>query len=316
MLMPVYADVTELVGRTPLVELARFGAHLPVRLLVKLESANPGGSVKDRIALAMIEAAEQSGQLQPGGTIIEPTSGNTGIGLALIAAAKGYRAVFTMPDSISVERRKILAAYGAQLVLTPRAEGMRGAINTATDLADRNEWFMPQQFENKANPEVHRRTTAEEIWTDTGGAVDVLVSGIGTGGTVTGVGGVLKERKPAVHVVAVEPAESPVLSGGAPSPHPIQGIGAGFVPGVLDTSIYDEVVQVTAPQAVDATRKLARSEGILAGISSGAALHAAEQVSRRPELAGKTVVVVLPDTGERYLTTDLFELPESETVIP
>ena len=313
--MPIYADVTELVGRTPLVELARFGAHLPVRLLAKLESANPGGSVKDRIALAMIEAAEQSGQLQPGGTIIEPTSGNTGIGLALIAAAKGYRAVFTMPDSMSAERRKILAAYGAQLVLTPRAEGMRGAINTATDLADRNGWFMPQQFENKANPEVHRRTTAEEIWTDTGGEADVLVSGIGTGGTVTGVGRVLKERTPAVHVVAVEPAESPVLSGGAPSPHPIQGIGAGFVPGVLDTSIYDEVVQVTAPQAVEATRKLARSEGILAGISLGAALHAAEQVSRRPELAGKTVVVVLPDTGERYLTTDLFELPESETVV-
>ncbi len=305
--MPVHPDVTALIGRTPLVELSRFGEGLGARLVAKLESANPGGSVKDRIALAMVEAALRSGDLAPDGTVVEPTSGNTGIGLAMVAAAKGLSAVFTMPESMSVERRRILAAYGARIELTPRELGMKGAIAKAEELVAANGWFMPQQFENEANPEIHRRTTAEEIWADTDGAVDALVSGVGTGGTVTGAGQVLKERKPGVHVVAVEPVESPVLSGGEPAPHPIQGIGAGFVPGVLATDVYDEVITVDARSAADATRRLARTEGILAGISSGAALVAGEELARRDELAGKLVVVVLPDTGERYLSTDLFE---------
>jgi len=305
--MPVHPDVTALIGRTPLVELSRYGEGLGGRLVAKLESANPGGSVKDRIALSMIEAAERSGQLQPGGTIVEPTSGNTGIGLAMVAAAKGYGAVFTMPESMSVERRRILAAYGARIELTPRELGMKGAIAKAEELADQNGWFMPQQFENPANPEIHRRTTAEELWADTEGNIDALVSGVGTGGTVTGAGEVLKQRKPGIHVVAVEPAESPVLSGGEPSPHPIQGLGAGFVPAILDTDVYDEVIRVDARTAAAATRRLARTEGILGGISSGAALAAGEELARRDEFAGKVVVVVLPDTGERYLSTDLFE---------
>ncbi len=305
--MPVHPDVTALIGGTPLVELSRYGEGLGARLVAKLESANPGGSVKDRIALAMVEAALSSGDLPAGGTIVEPTSGNTGIGLAMVAAAKGLGAVFTMPESMSVERRRILAAYGARIELTPRELGMKGAIAKAEELATENGWFMPQQFENEANPEIHRRTTAEEIWADTDGAVDALVSGVGTGGTVTGAGQVLKERKPGVYVVAVEPVESPVLSGGDPAPHPIQGIGAGFVPGILATDAYDEVIKVDARTSADATRRLARTEGILAGISSGAALAAAEELARRDDFAGKLVVVVLPDTGERYLSTDLFE---------
>jgi len=305
--MALHPDITALIGRTPLVELRRYGQGVPGRLVAKLESANPGGSVKDRIALAMVEAAERDGRLPEGGTIVEPTSGNTGIGLAMVAAAKGYDAVFTMPESMSLERRKLLTAYGARIELTPRELGMKGAIARAAELVEEHGWFMPQQFENPANPEVHRRTTAEEVWADTGGDLDAFVSGIGTGGTITGVGAVLKERRPSVLVVAVEPEESAVLSGEEPAPHPIQGIGAGFVPDVLDTEVYDEIIRVDARSAAEATRRLARTEGILAGISSGAALHAAEQVARRPELEGKVVVVVLPDTGERYLSTDLFE---------
>jgi cysteine synthase A len=289
-----------------LVELSRFGADLPVRLLAKLESANPAGSVKDRIALAMVEAAEAAGTLSPGAHIVEPTSGNTGVGLAMVAAAKGYRVTFTMPESMSVERRALLAAYGADLVLTPAAQGMAGAVVAAKELAEREGWHLPSQFDNPANPEVHRRTTAQEIWDDTDGTVDVLVAGVGTGGTVTGVGQVLKGKKPSITVVAVEPSESPVLSGGAPAGHGIQGIGAGFVPTVLDTGIYDEVRQVAVDEARAAARRLARVEGILAGVSSGAALHAASVVSGLARHRGAVVVVVLPDTGERYLSTPLF----------
>jgi cysteine synthase len=307
--MSIHPNVLSLIGRTPLVELRRFGEDLPVRLVAKLESANPGGSVKDRIAVSMIEAAEAAGQLKPGVEIIEPTSGNTGIGLALVAAAKGYRLTLTMPESMSLERRALLAAYGAQLVLTPAAEGMRGAVARATELAKQPATFMPQQFENPANPDVHRRTTAQEVWEDTNGEVDIFVAGIGTGGTVTGVSEVLRGKKPGVHIVAVEPAESPVLSGGPPGPHGIQGIGAGFVPGVLDTAAYDEIVQVDVAQARAAARRLARTEGILVGVSSGAALHAATVVAGRPGNAGKLAVVVLPDTGERYLSTPLFADP-------
>ena len=304
--MPIYPSVLSLIGRTPLVELSRFGADLPVRLLAKLESANPAGSVKDRIALAMVEAAEEDGRLSPGDHLVEPTSGNTGVGLAMVAAAKGYRVTFTMPESMSVERRALLAAYGAELVLTPAAQGMAGAIAAARELAEREGWYLPAQFENPANPEVHRRTTAQEIFQDTAGEVDVFVAGVGTGGTVTGVGQVLKDKKPGITVVAVEPAESPVLSGGAAGPHGIQGIGAGFVPAVLDTGVYDRIQQVTVDQARAAARRLARSEGILAGVSSGAALHAATVVATLPEHRGAVVVVILPDTGERYLSTPLF----------
>jgi len=304
--VPIYPSVLSLIGRTPLVELSRFGADLPVRLLAKLESANPAGSVKDRIALAMVEAAEENGRLVPGDHLVEPTSGNTGVGLAMVAAAKGYRVTFTMPESMSVERRALLAAYGAELVLTPAAQGMAGAIAAARELAEREGWYLPAQFENPANPEVHRRTTAQEIFQDTAGEVDVFVAGVGTGGTVTGVGQVLKDKKPGITVVAVEPAESPVLSGGAAGPHGIQGIGAGFVPAVLDTGVYDRIQQVTVDQARAAARRLARSEGILAGVSSGAALHAATVVATLPEHRGAVVVVILPDTGERYLSTPLF----------
>jgi cysteine synthase A len=305
--MPIHTRITDLIGATPLVELSRLASDLDARVVAKLESENPAGSVKDRIALAMVEAAERDGRLQPGGTLVEPTSGNTGIGLAMVAAAKGYRAVVVMPDSMSVERRRLLTAYGAELHLTPRAEGMKGAIATAERLAAENGWFMPQQFANEANVEIHRATTAEEIWADTDGHVDVLVSGVGTGGTVTGAGRRLKELNPALHVVAVEPADSAVLSGGEPAPHPIQGLGAGFVPDILDTDVYDEVITVEAADAAAVTRRLAREEGILAGISSGAATWAALQVAARPEHRGQIVVVVLPDTGERYLSTDLFE---------
>ena len=302
----IYNDVTELIGRTPMVRLSRFAPDAPARLLAKLESANPGGSVKDRIAVAMIHAAETGGRLTAGGQIVEATSGNTGIGLAVVAAARGYRLTLTMPESMSAERRALLAAYGAELVLTPAGEGMAGAVRRARQIADEQRAFLPSQFDNPANPQVHRRITAHEIWNDTGGDVDVFVAGVGTGGTITGVGRTLKEKNPAVRVVAVEPAESPVLSGGTAGPHGIQGIGAGFVPGVLDPTVYDDVVRVDVEQARAAARRLARTEGILAGVSSGAALHAAATVARRAQHAGQTVVVVLPDTGERYLSTPLF----------
>jgi len=306
-------SITELIGRTPLVRLNRISDESGAEVLGKLESFNPGGSVKDRIGLAMIEAAEREGRIAPGKTtIIEPTSGNTGIALAMVAAARGYDMVLTMPDTMSVERRTILKAFGARLVLTPGADGMRGAVAKALELAAEGaDAFVPQQFENPANPEVHRLTTAAEIWADTGGEVDAFVAGVGTGGTLTGVGEVLKERRPGVLVVAVEPAASPVLSGGAPGPHKLQGIGAGFVPKVLDTEVYDEIVKVSADDAFATARDLARQEGVLVGISAGANVWAAGQVARRPELKGKVVVTVLCDTGERYLSTPLFaDLPE------
>jgi cysteine synthase A len=307
----IHPSVLGLIGRTPLVELSRFGAGLPARIVAKLESANPGGSVKDRIALAMVEAAETSGALPPGGHIVEPTSGNTGIGLAMVAAAKGYRLTLTMPETMSVERRQLLAAYGAELVLTPGPAGMAGAIAAAAALADEHGWFLPQQFTNVANPEAHRLTTALEIWSDTAGAVDVFVAGVGTGGTITGVGQVLKAHarrggRSGIHVVAVEPLESAVLSGGEKGPHGIQGIGAGFVPAILDTSVYDEIVCVDVEQARTAARRLATTEGILAGVSGGAALHAAALLAAKAARAGQLIVVILPDTGERYLSTPLF----------
>ncbi len=300
----VAKDITGLIGDTPLVELHAFGSN--ARLLAKLESFNPGGSVKDRIGLSMIAAAERDGRLHPGDTIIEATSGNTGIALAMVSAVRGYRLVLVMPESFSVERRSIMAAYGAEFVLTPAKEGMRGAIARADALAAEQKAFVPRQFRNPANPAVHRETTGEEIWEATGGQIDALVSGVGTGGTVTGAGGLLKQRKPAIHIAAVEPAASPVLSGGTHSPHPLQGIGAGFIPEILDRSVLDEVLQVQTADALEAARRLARKEGILAGPSSGAAAHAASVLAARPEFAGKTVVVVLPDTGERYISTGLF----------
>jgi cysteine synthase len=305
--VPVADSVTELIGRTPLVRL-KIAQGTGAEVLGKLEAMNPAGSVKDRIGLAMIEAAESAGRLRPGRTVIvEPTSGNTGIALACVCAAKGYRLVLTMPETMSMERRSLLRAYGAELVLTPGADGMRGAIETATRIAAETEdSFVPQQFDNPANPEVHRLTTAEEIWTDAEGRVDVLVAAVGTGGSITGVGEVLRERRPGLRCVAVEPVDSPVLSGGAPGPHKIQGIGAGFVPSVLDTEIYDEVLTCTAEDAFAVARRLAREEGLLLGISSGANVWAALEVARRPESEGKTIVTFLCDTGERYLTTPLF----------
>jgi len=308
------ASITELIGRTPLVRLNRISDETGAEVLGKLESLNPGGSVKDRIGLAMIEAAERDGLIAPGKTtIIEPTSGNTGVALAMVAAARGYDMVLTMPDTMSVERRALLKAYGARLVLTPGSEGMSGAVNRAVEMArGREDAFVPQQFENPANPEVHRLTTAEEIWDDTGGEVDAFVVGVGTGGTLTGVGAVLKERRPGVLVVAVEPSDSPVLSGKPAGPHRIQGIGAGFVPEVLDTGVYDEILKATGDDAFAAARALAREEGLLVGISAGANVWAAGEVARRPEMTGKVVVTVLCDTGERYLSTPLFaDLPES-----
>lgn len=300
-------DITQLIGHTPLVRFNQMTGEKDAAVYGKLEGANPGGSVKDRIALAMIEEAEKSGQLTPGGQIIEPTSGNTGIGLALVAAVKGYRLKLTMPETMSVERRNLLAAYGAELVLTPGPDGMRGAVAKAEELVSATPGaFMPQQFSNPANPEVHRRTTAREILSSLGGKVDAFVAGVGTGGTITGVGEVLRSKNKDVKIFAVEPAESPVLSGGSPGPHRIQGIGAGFVPAVLNTQIYDEIIQVKAEQAAATAREMAVKEGILAGISSGAAAFAALAVARRLG-RGKTVVVILPDTGERYLSTGLFE---------
>ncbi len=306
--MPNIADnITQLIGNTPLVRLRKVTAGAAAEILVKLEFQNPGGSVKDRIALAMIEAAEAAGQLGPDTIILEPTSGNTGIGLAMVAAAKGYRCALVMPDTMSRERRLLLRAYGAELVLTPGSEGMKGAIRTARELAASDaRYFIPQQFENAANPAIHRRTTAEEIWRDTGGALDIFVAGVGTGGTITGVAQVLKQRLPNLKVIAVEPAASPVLSGGTPGPHKIQGIGAGFVPGVLDTHLIDEIIQVSNDEALEMARRLPREEGLLVGISSGAAVHAALQVALRPENAGRRIVAIVPSNGERYLSTALF----------
>jgi cysteine synthase A len=305
--MRIANDVTELVGNTPLVRIRRLTRGAAGQVVAKLEFYSPAHSVKDRIGVAMIDAAEKAGRIKPDTIILEPTSGNTGIGLAFVCAARGYKLALTMPDSMSKERRMLLRAYGAELILTPAAEGMTGAIKRAEDLAASDpRYFIPQQFENPANPEIHRRTTAEEIWRDTDGQIDVLVAGIGTGGTITGVGEVLKARKPAVRCVAVEPDASPVLSGGQKGPHPIQGIGAGFVPGILNTKIYDEIVRVKNDDAFAVARRSAREEGLLVGISSGAALWAAIEVARRPESAGKLIVVIIPSFGERYLSTPLF----------
>ncbi len=305
--MKIAKNVAELVGNTPLVQLNRIGQDAHARILLKLEFFNPAHSVKDRIAVAMLDAAEQAGKIGPDTVILEPTSGNTGIGLAMVCAARGYKCAFVMPETMSRERRLLLKAYGAELILTPGPEGMPGAVKRAEDMAaaDPN-YFIPQQFANPANPAIHRVTTAEEIWNDTDGAVDIFVSGVGTGGTITGVGEVLKARKPGVQIIAVEPDASPVLSGGQRGPHPIQGIGAGFVPDILNTQIYDEVVRVKNEDAFTTARKLAREEGLLVGISSGAAVWAALKVAYRPENAGKTIVVIIPSFGERYLSTPLF----------
>ncbi|MHB1598524.1 MAG: cysteine synthase A [Acidimicrobiales bacterium] len=306
--MQIADDITELVGHTPLVRLRRVTDGAGAEVVAKLEFFNPAGSVKDRIAVAMVDAAERAGLLTPDTVIVEPTSGNTGIALAMVCAARGYRCIFTMPDTMSRERRMLLRGYGAELVLTPGPDGMGGAIAKAEEIAKgEGRFFVPQQFENPANPAVHRATTAEEIWVDTDGRVDVLVAGVGTGGTITGVGQLLKERKPSVRVVAVEPAASPVLSGGQKGPHPLQGIGAGFVPGVLDTGVIDEVAAVGNDDAFATSRRMAREEGLLVGISSGAAVFAALEVAHRPANAGKLVVVVVPSFGERYLSTPLFE---------
>ena len=309
----IYTAAEQLIGGTPLLELCRMEreAHLKARVLAKLEYLNPGGSVKDRVAQAMLDDAEKRGVLKPGSVIIEPPSGNTGIGLASVAAARGYRVIIVMPETMSVERRRIMAAYGAELVLTPGAEGMQGAIAKAEELAvEIPDSLIPGQFVNPANAEAHRRTTGPEIWADTDGQVDVFVAGVGTGGTITGTGAYLKEQNPAVRVVAVEPAGSPVLSGGTAGSHGLQGIGAGFVPEVLHTDVYDEVIPVTEADAYEASRKLGRMEGVLVGISSGAALWAAMELAARPENEGKTIVVLLPDTGDRYLSTPLFESGE------
>jgi len=304
----VYGNITEAFGNTPLVRLNRVTEGAGATVLAKLEFYNPSSSVKDRLAIAVVDAAEASGELKPGGTIVEATSGNTGIALAMVAAARGYKAVLAMPDTMSSERRMLLRAYGATLVLTPGAEGMTGAVNKAVEIvAEIPGAVLARQFENPANPEIHRKTTAEEIWRDTDGAVDVFVAGVGTGGTLTGTGQVLKEKKPGLRVVGVEPLESPLLNGGEAGPHKIQGIGANFVPAILDREVYDEVLDVTSQQAVDMARRLGAEEGILGGISSGATAHAAVELSKRPELAGSTIVVILASFGERYLSTVLYE---------
>ncbi len=306
--MRIANNVAELIGNTPLVKLNRLAPASGATVALKLEFFNPAHSVKDRIAAAMLDAAEAAGKIKPDTIILEPTSGNTGIGLAMVCAARGYKCAFVMPETMSRERKLLLKAYGADLILTPGPEGMPGAVKKAEELAAADpRYFIPQQFENPANPAVHRKTTAEEIWADTDGQVDIFVSGVGTGGTVTGVGEVLKARKPGVQVIAVEPAASPILSGGQRGPHPIQGIGAGFVPGVLNTGVYDEVVQVPNDAALDVARRLATEEGLLVGISSGAAVWAALQVAERPENAGKLIVVIIPSFGERYLSTVLYQ---------
>jgi cysteine synthase A len=307
----IYDDITQTVGNTPLVRLNRLAAGLDATVVAKVESFNPLASIKDRIAVNMIIAAERDGLIGPGTVIVEPTSGNTGIGLAFTCAARGYRLILTMPETMSVERRRLVQALGAEVVLTPGSGGMKGAVGMAEAVAAKYEHaFIPQQFENPANPDIHRLTTAEEIWRDTDGAVDVFVAGVGTGGTITGVSEALKARKPELRSIAVEPEGSPVLSGGQPGPHKIQGIGAGFIPGVLRVALIDEVVRVANEDAFETARRLAKQEGILVGISSGAAAHAALQVAARPESAGKLIVVVLPDTGERYLSTPLFATEE------
>jgi cysteine synthase A len=309
MMARVFDDITQTVGNTPLVRLNRVTQGLPGTVLAKAESFNPLGSVKDRIGVNMIDAAEEAGLIKEDTVLVEPTSGNTGIGLAFTCAARGYRLILTMPDTLSVERRSLLKALGAELILTPGSEGIPGAIRKAEELvAEDPRHIMLQQFKNPANPETHRKTTAEEIWRDTDGGMDVFVAGVGTGGTITGTGEVLKARKPEVRIVAVEPADSPVLSGGSPGPHKIQGIGAGFVPDVLQTDLIDEIIQVTNEDAWGMARCLAREEGILVGMSSGAAVWAALQIAARPESKGKVIVVVLPDTGERYLSTGLFDV--------
>jgi cysteine synthase A len=314
----IYENLADTFGNTPLVKIPRLNAGLGGTVLVKMESFNPAGSVKDRIGVAMIEAAEREGRLRPDTVIIEPTSGNTGIALAFVAAAKGYPLVLTMPETMTLERRNLLKAYGAQLVLTPGAEGMPGAIRKAREIHDSDpaKYFMPGQFENPANPEIHRKTTAEEIWRDTDGGVDAFVAAVGTGGTITGVGEVLKSRKPGTYVVAIEPDASPVLSGGKPGPHKIQGTGAGFIPLNLNTKIYDEVVRVTNEDAIDMARRAAREEGMLVGISAGANILVALQLAARPEFAGKTIVTIGCDTGERYLSNPVFADQEAHIVEP
>jgi cysteine synthase A len=303
----IYEDVTQLIGNTPLVRLNRITDGAGATVVAKLEFYNPASSVKDRIGVSMIDAAEASGELKPGGTIVEATSGNTGIALAMVGAARGYRVILTMPESASKERRALLRAYGAELVLTPAPEGMRGAVSRAEEIGKEQGAVLARQFENAANPEIHRRTTAEEIWNDTDGRIDALVAGIGTGGTITGVGQVLKERKPDVKIFAVEPAASAILNGAQPAGHPLQGIGANFVPAILDRSVYDEVLDAPTEESFTYARRAAKEEGLLVGISSGAAIWAAVQVANRPEFQGKLVVVVIPSFGERYLSTPLFQ---------
>ena len=305
--MPIYDDVTAIVGNTPLVRINRLSAGAGATIAAKLEFYNPASSVKDRIGVAIIDAAERSGELKPGGTIVEATSGNTGIALAMVGAARDYRVVLTMPDTMSRERRALLRAFGAELILTPGATGMKGAVERADEIvAERPGAILARQFANAANPEIHRRTTAVEIWDDTDGAVDIVVAGIGTGGTITGVGQALKARKPGVQIVGVEPAESPILTGGAPGPHKIQGLGANFVPEILDRTVYDEIIDVDSDTAVAVARLAARREGLLVGISSGAAIHAALLLAARPENAGKLIVAIIPSCGERYLSTVLY----------
>ncbi|WAM37297.1 cysteine synthase A [Caldicellulosiruptor acetigenus] len=305
----IYNNITELIGKTPLVRLNKLSKEYDAEIVAKIEYFNPGGSVKDRIGLAMIEDAEKRGLINKDTVIIEPTSGNTGIALAMVCAVKGYKLILTMPETMTIERRKLLRAYGAEIVLTPGEKGMKGAIEKAFEIYNSTpNAFMPQQFENLSNPEIHKKTTALEIWNDTNGNVDIFVAGVGTGGTITGVGEVLKEKKPSVKVVAVEPFDSAVLSGEKPRPHKIQGIGAGFVPKVLNTKIYDQIIKVKAEDAYEMSRYLAREEGILVGISSGAALYGALEVAKKQENKKKMIVVLLPDTGERYLSTDLFDV--------